>query len=166
MRRIKRVVSGLEKKGLDVNSYFETSGDAIDASHYREHATTQLDSHRARANDKVFKDRFVKGYTFTPLPRFRGVEAVEGGSFDDFVHSLCESMASALSKRKKANRMVRAISEQFRVNGIEIELGSGKKLFHVLRCHWPEIGAAVKAFYQSTPPSATGVGPRVSRCPF
>jgi hypothetical protein len=148
LTRLRRVLAGLEKEGLKPKEFLHIRNRDIDVSHYREDAKRRLESHRSRAQNQVFQDRFTKGYVFPPLPRFRGAEAVEGGSFEDLVHSLCESILNGLTKQRCKSLLIRAIREQLNRLRIQTDGMTGEELNAIFKRHWPKIGPVVKAFYK------------------
>jgi hypothetical protein len=157
IQRLSRVLAGLKEAGLRPKDYFQMRQSGIDVVRYRNNALEELESHRKRAQNSIFEERFTKGYEFPPLPRFRGAEAVEGGSFEDFLESLCESILNGLIKRKTTNQIVQAMRDKLTRHAGEMHRWSGDDLLNVLRKDWHKIRTNVQAFWEQKPSSQTGL---------
>jgi hypothetical protein len=131
------------RKNERPSDYFRMRGNEIDVDYYFKNSVKELHRHRAWAQDKVFRDRFIHGYVFPPLPRFRGAEAVDEGSYEDFLKSFCETVATARNKSKSTNLLIRAIHEVYRTT----ELGTAEQVLMILRRDWHIIGDYVERFY-------------------
>jgi hypothetical protein len=152
VRRLHHVLAGMKKQGANPTDYFYLKKRVLDTNHYIDNADNQLEAHRKRAQNKVFEERFTRGYVFPPLPRFRGTEAVEGGSFNDFVNSWCESVVSSMTKSKCVNLMVRTLREQFGGLHPAPEPSGGEELREAIDTHWKRIGPKLKAFHKRSRP--------------
>jgi hypothetical protein len=147
MDSIREVLVGLKKAGQNPSDYLHMKKQDIDEDHYCKDAQRRLSSHRDRAKNPVFEERFTKGYVFPPLPRFRGTEAVDGGSFKDFVHGLCESILNGLAKQRCKNKIVLAMREQLHRQRVRTDGMSGEELHDVIQGFWPDLGPGIKDFY-------------------
>ncbi len=152
IKRLSQAISGLKEEHQKAGNYFELKKRDLDLDHYRDKAGEQLRDHQRKAHNKIFEERFTKGYVFPPLPRFRGEEAVEGGSFQDFVHSWCESILNGMAKRKCRNLVVKAIREEFCRQRVDAKPTSGEELRAIIEAHWRQIGMNVKKFYEESQP--------------
>jgi hypothetical protein len=143
---IHNLLGELRKAGRDPGRYLRMCRNDIEKQHYERNAWRQLCSHYERANDPVFQQRYIAGYQFFPVPRFRGTEAVSGGSFDDFLVGLCETVVNALNRRNDTNRLVKRLRRKLPSDAGDM---TGKRLLDAIRKQWPEIGAedAVKAVF-------------------
>jgi hypothetical protein len=148
IQRLRRVLTRIREAGLRPQDYFQMRQNDIEIGRYRHNALEELKSHSKRAQNGIFEERFTKGYEFPPLPRFRGAEAVEGGSFEDFVESLCESILNGLAKRKSTNHLVQTMRHSLARYAAEIHRWTGKDLLNVLRRDWHKIGTAVQSFFE------------------
>ena len=151
LRRICQVLTGLQKiDGLQPQDYLEMKRGVVDVGHYRAEALDRLGNHQKRARIPAFAERYTKGYEFPPLPRFRGAEAEEGGSFREYVDGLCESLLNGLSKQKTSNRIARSLrNELSRLGRNPLEM-DGEKLHEFMQRHWQDIGRTIKPFYSET----------------
>src|SRR5207248_68591 len=134
--RLRLVLNGLKQKGLNPQDYLYLWNHDIQEDHYRDEAMYRLESHQARARNRVFQERFTKGYVFPPLPPFRGAEAVDGGSFEDFVNSFCESILNGLAKQSCKSRIVLAIRDQFDLLSIRADRMTPEKLKERIQSKW------------------------------
>jgi hypothetical protein len=148
-KRLWRVLTRIEAAGLPPPAYFQMRANDLDVRRYRANALKELESHYKRARNGIFEERFTKGYEFPPLPRFRGAEAVEGGSFEDFVESFCETILNGLVKRKSPNNVVQTIRRCLSQYAGEMQRWTGRDLLKVLRRDWHKIGPEVQRFYKS-----------------
>jgi hypothetical protein len=147
--RLSRIVSGLRDQRELVSKYFKLKRTELDMDHYREKACKQLNAHRYRARNPIFEQRYTTGYAFPPMPRFRGAEAPEGGSFDDFVQDWCDSVSVSMAKTKCTSRLVRVLREQLNKKRVmEVDIADGTKLRDIIRQLWGQIGAKVKTFHR------------------
>jgi hypothetical protein len=73
---------------------------------------------------------------------------VEGGSFEDFVESLCESILNGMMKRKTTNQIVQAMRDNLTNYASEMHRWTGEDLLKVIRRDWHKISANIQAFYR------------------
>ena len=143
---LRQALNGLRGAKEEPREFFKMREKDIDISHYRMAAFEELKNHRKRAQNSIFEERFTTGYEFHPLPRFRGAEAAEGGSFEDFVECLCESILNGLMRRKHTNQIVQAVGRK--LDRIDVAQFTGRELADFLRRNWHLIGGEVRAFYK------------------
>jgi hypothetical protein len=150
--RLRLVLDGLKKQGLRPGDYFYVKNRDVDVNHYSDSAVQQLRAHQKRAENGVFAERFTRGFVFPPLPRFRGAEAVEGGSFRDFVDSWCGNVLNGMAKRRHTSLVVQVLRKQLARLDVDDSVGSGEELRTLIEGHWRQIGTVLKAFHERSRP--------------
>src|SRR5262249_35089130 len=149
--RLRQVLDGVEGKGLPPTHHLEIRGSPLDDDHYRGQAQQPLLNPQSRAAIPVFAERFRKGYVFPPLPPFRGADAVDGGSFTDFVHSLCQSILHSLSKQRCMSKIVQQFRAEFDRLDERTDEMTPEDLHRFIADNWAsraKVGRAVRDFFR------------------
>ena len=148
LQRIRQVVSDLKMAKREPSDFFEFTKGNLNEWHYRQLAAKQLELHRRRAHIPIFQERFTKGFVFPQLPRFRGADAGEDGSFEDFLEFWCESVLNSMTKGKCANRLAQVIRQKlFNLSIVPTELTEGNDLYKLIEKYWSQWRNNMKAFH-------------------
>ena len=85
----------ITKNGVSPIEYLNGGKREIDRRHYNERFAKKLLADHRLAQDIDFQNRYVNGYEFPAVPRFRQ----DAPSWDGFVRSWCESIVLEVSKK-------------------------------------------------------------------
>jgi hypothetical protein len=102
------------------DGYLKGGSRGIDRGHYRVRFEKKLIADFRLAQDADFRTRYIKGYEFPNVPRFRQDTA----SWDNFIRSWSESVAVEASKKSTRSLLTRAITvvcKKFGVTLAELE---------------------------------------------
>lgn len=97
---IQSVVSGIDPEY--VSEYFDLSIDGELDKKYIERAKGKLESDSLTAKYPGFDERFVRGYSFVPVPQLED-------QFEDFALDFCNSLLIKMRKPKKVSRIAKVV---------------------------------------------------------
>lgn len=131
--QLDRVWTDLQAAGFEPGEYLESSRRTLDPAPYRKRFVQKLEQDLQLAMDKDFKKRYVNGYEFPSMPRFRQ----DTTAWEAFVRSWCESIAVEAVKNRPlslvAKRTKDVMDELKRKDLQDLSPGQIEKL---LRTHW------------------------------
>ncbi len=85
----------LLEKEVPPSDYLRGGARGLDSGYYDDQFAKKLLADHRLAQDSDFRTRYINGYEFPTVPRFRQ----DAASWDEFVRSWCESVALEVSKR-------------------------------------------------------------------
>ena len=85
----------LLEKGVPPGDYLRSGARGLDFGHYDDRFSKKLLADYRLTQDSDFRTRYINGYEFPAVPRFRQ----DAASWDGFVRSWCESVALDVGKR-------------------------------------------------------------------
>ncbi len=103
----------------------------LDISHYDDQFSKKLLSDYRLAQDSDFRTRYINGYEFPAVPRFRQ----DAASWDGFVRSWCESVALEVGKRSPRSLLAQKIMDVAQEFDLDIEL-EAEEIKNWLRKSW------------------------------
>lgn len=143
LQALSDVWTELAKEGRP-NDYLKGGPHGIDREHYGDRFEKKLLTDYRLAQDSDFRARYIDGYEFPAMLRFRQ----DTVSWDDFVRSWCESVALEAAKRRPSSLLARTLVLIMAELGIE-ELDSAK-IYDWLRKSWnkPNVGERLMAYHE------------------
>ncbi|MEN5302596.1 hypothetical protein [Pseudomonas sp. TWI628] len=137
--RIAALLSALEQVWSDLVAadvrpelYLEGLNGKLNPGIYRDRFIQKLEQDLHLAQDSDFRNRYVNGYEFPDMPRFRQDTA----AWESFVRSWCESIAVEAAKNRTPSLVARRVRDVLEEKGLslaELEYGS---IASFLRKHW------------------------------
>ncbi len=150
IQSLAQALKGLRPR-VDSGDYLLFSGGRLQIDHYRERAVEQLKRDQRRAARPAFRDRFLTGYVFPPVPSFRGAEALEGWSFDEFLDSLCDTISGAIVRGRVQNKLVLVLRDKAEVARVlrhDPRAMTGPELRQQLQDNWPDLESLLLRFHE------------------
>jgi hypothetical protein len=92
----------LREAHLPPEEYFEGTPTRADHSHYRARFSSKLSADFLLAQDENFCERYINGYEFLDVPRFRQ----DTIGWREFIRSWCESVAIEADKIRTTNSLI------------------------------------------------------------
>ncbi len=137
----------LEKVGQP-GDYLKGGRHGIDLAHYGDRFKKKLLADYRSAQDGDFRARYINGYEFPAVPRFRQDTA----SWDGFVRSWCESIALETSKRTPRSLLAKAVLAAIAKSDSDLE-PTPEEIRDWLRKYWNvgTVGESVMAYYEPAP---------------
>ena len=135
---IDKIKENINNSGYEVNEYlYINKNGCLNRREYRKSALKKLNNDSLKADDSIFVDRYISGFSFPRVPQM-------GDEFDDFAISFCDSVLNN-KKPKTPNRIVRAFREILKDRPY---IDSGKELLDYIRSEWNNIEDKVINFYK------------------
>lgn len=140
---------GMKKSGIDPSEYFHLdSKGGFSLKKYREVAERQLKQQIKRAKRQTFRDRYIGGYEFPPLPTLREA-GLDGYDFGDFAEAFCETLLEAMMKPKPRNHLAIILLNKF---GREQVAENGAAwLCRELSKNWSSYAALLDGYHRGSP---------------
>ncbi len=133
--------------GKSANKYFHLSSNGeIDVGRYQDAARGTFRNHSERANSAAFEARFVSGFEFPEMPRFRDSDQGNGASFRDFVIDLCESLCNGIIQKAPQNKLSKLVKTLF--TGKELDNIASSDLKLLIESRWPKISDLIRGFHK------------------
>lgn len=127
---IDSVWSALEIVGVSAAEYFESTQKGVNVNHYGTQFDRKITADYLLAHDKSFRERYVNGYEFPNVPRFRQ----DAPAWQDFTWSWCESIAQE-AKRRSRSLVMKACREALEPERWLSEM-TPEEICHELRVRW------------------------------
>ena len=138
-RRIEQLFAGLnqvwkelEAAGVAPEQYIEGRNGKVNPTPYRLRFLTKLGQDLQLARDKDFKNRYVNGYEFPAMPRFRQ----DTIAWEAFVRSWCESIAVETAKNRSLSLVAKRIKDVMKYLKKDLSEMSWSQIAELLRGHW------------------------------
>ncbi len=134
----------LEKEGHP-GDYLKGGPNGIDLAHYDDRFAKKLLTDYRLAPDSDFRARYINGYEFPAMPRFRQ----DAAPWDGFVRSWCESVALEVAKKASHSLLARTVVAAIEELGIDLELDP-EEIRDWLRKSWniTDVGENVMAYHE------------------
>jgi hypothetical protein len=125
------------------HEYLKGDGRGIDRNHYGQLFDRKLSADLVLAQDASFYRRYINGYEFPDVPRFR----LDAPAWEEFVRSFCESVAVEGQKRGIRSLITKVVREAVKPSDLS-EL-KPDEIRDKLRASWngDSIGSRVAARY-------------------
>jgi len=132
LKDLAQVWDDLKIANVKPGDYLEGKNGKLNPVIYEQRFPQKLDLDFHLAQDDEFERRYVQGYEFPRVPRFRQ----DTQSWDDFVGSWCESIAVEAEKNRTVSLVTKRIRSLLDVDGIKLTNMSSPKLACFLRDNW------------------------------
>ncbi len=137
--RIEQLLAGLhqvwtELKGAKVSpgDYLESRNGGLNPVPYRERFLLKQKQDLLLAQDEDFKKRYINGFEFPAMPRFRQ----DTMAWEAFVRSWCESIAVEAVKSRTTSLVAKQIKRAMTFLKTDLSELSPLEIERVLRKHW------------------------------
>ncbi len=143
LRAIEGVWQALLSTNVSPHEYLRGGARGIDQSHYGALFDRKLSADLVLAQDSSFYRRYINGYEFPDVPRFRQ----DALAWQEFVRSFCESVAVEAGKRSTRSLITRVIRKA--VQPADLSEMSPDQIRDTLRASWngDKVGNRVDARY-------------------
>jgi hypothetical protein len=132
LKALAQVWSDLEAAGVIPGLYLESKSGKLNPAYYEQRLNQKLEQDLHLAQDEDFKNRYINGYDFPDVPRFRQ-DAI---AWERFVLSWCESIAVEAVKKRTPSLVARQIREAMGYEDLKlVDLGP-KEIASFLRENW------------------------------
>ncbi|MBS0352471.1 MAG: hypothetical protein JSR83_01025 [Proteobacteria bacterium] len=130
---LNRVWRDLEAAGVNPADYLEGRSDGgPNLEFYADRFNAKIETDIALAQDEDFRARYVNGYEFPDVPRFRQDTA----AWESFVRSWCESVSVEAAKQASRSLVTKCVAAVLDEDGIALSEFSAKELAAYLRDNW------------------------------
>lgn len=126
--------SAIATDGEDPGSFLEGDDTGINESSYEERFADKLESDYLLAQNSDFRSRYINGYKFPNLPKFRQ----DTPSWESFVLSWCAALSQELAKRASRSYLMKSILKVAESADFELADSAPEKIRDWLRCSWPK----------------------------
>jgi len=137
--RIEQLLAGLnqvwrelEAASVAPQQYIEGWNGKVNPASYRLRFLKKLDQDLQLARDGDFKNRYVNGYEFPAMPRFRQ----DTMAWEAFVRSWCESIAVETAKNRTLSLVARRIKDVMKYLQKDLSELSWSEIAELLRQYW------------------------------
>ncbi|MDD2742789.1 MAG: hypothetical protein PHV02_10965 [Rhodocyclaceae bacterium] len=118
--------------GVDPKEYLVADAGFLNRLSYEERFDKKLAQDILLANDPEFRSRYIYGYEFPDVPRFRQDTA----AWESFVRSWCDSVLLEAAKNRTNSLVTQRIAEVIKSNKMTLEDLSAKELADAVRKSW------------------------------
>ncbi|CAN7549751.1 hypothetical protein LJR277_003778 [Pseudomonas sp. LjRoot277] len=132
LEALNQVWGDLKAAGVPPSKYLESIQGNLNSEFYEKRFTQKLDQDLQLANDEDFKKRYVNGYEFPDVPRFRQDTA----AWESFVRSWCESIAVEAIKNRTLSLVARQIRKAMEYEGLALIDLEHTDISKYLRNNW------------------------------
>jgi hypothetical protein len=122
---------GLREKAVEPSDYLRGGRRELDREHYEDHFAKKIIADYRLAQDGDFRSRYIKGYEFPAVPRFRQ----DAPSWDGFVRSWCESIALEIGKPSRRSLLAKKLIALLEPSELDTEMGPDE-ISDWLRTSW------------------------------
>lgn len=112
--------------------YLDGSGGQPDSERYGARFDKKLATDLRLAEDEHFRNRYILGYEFPPIPKFRQ----DAEAWHSFTLSWCESILLESQKAKRLSLLARAVSALVESKGTILQELAPEELLALLRERW------------------------------
>lgn len=137
--RIEQLLAGLnqvwrelEAAGVPPEQYLDGLYGKLNPISYRQRFIKKLEQDLQLARDEDFKNRYVNGYEFPAMPRFRQ----DTMAWEAFVRSWCESIAVEAAKNRTPSLIAKRIHDVMDYRETNLWELSQSEIAEFLRKHW------------------------------
>lgn len=137
--RIEQLLSGLHQvwkeldgAGLQAREYLEGQNDGLNPDPYRQRFLLKLKQDLLLAQDEDFKKRYINGFEFPAMPRFRQ----DTMAWEAFLRSWCESIAVEAVKSRTTSLVAKQIKRAMTYLKTDLSRLSPLEIERFLRKHW------------------------------
>ena len=140
---VEGVWQALLSTNVDPHEYLNGGRQSVDQHHYGTLFDRKLSADLALAQDSSFYHRYINGYEFPDVPRFRQ----DAPAWQEFVRSFCESIGVEAGKRGTRSLVTKVAREA--VKPADLSALSADEVGDALRTSWngDKIGSRVCARY-------------------
>lgn len=132
LRALAEVWNDLEASGVIPSLYLESQNRKLNSTFYEQRLIQKLEQDLYLAQDEDFKNRYVNGYDFPDVPRFRQ----DVIAWKRFVYSWCESIAVEAVKNRTPSLVARRIRHAMTREGLNLSDLEPKEIGSFLRENW------------------------------
>ena len=150
-----RIWQGLAAADINPFEFLEGDGGGINEVVLHNKFDKKIEADICLAHDDDFRNRYVNGYEFPKVPRFRQDTA----AWESFVHSFGESIAVEATRSKPLSKIVKFTRTAFSVMGLELAEMVSTDITDKLRKSWSKtitvddndvtVGEFVSGYFQS-----------------
>lgn len=145
LRQLTQVWQALQRSNYRASDYLVGDQSQLNDKHYSDLLEKKISIDAALIKDRLFRDRYVNGYEFSAVPKFRQDET----AWQAFIRSWCESIAIEAGKRASRSLVMRTLRETLRPTTLSaLNIG--------------ELTEALYGIWPSTPNAPRMAGERVS----
>jgi hypothetical protein len=127
-----QVWADLAASGVAPEDYLLADAGRLDSTAYEERFDKKLEQDILLANDPEFRARYIDGYEFPDVPRFRQDTA----AWESFVRSWCDSVLVEAAKSRTNSLVTKRVTEVLKNDSIVLEELSAEVLVDKLRKLW------------------------------
>lgn len=134
------LLTSIASRRQDARKFLHIRNGALDIDKYREMFDTQILRQRQRAQDPWFRQAYISGFVFPPVPPMRDMPQL----WNEFLKTLAESLVFELGKRSGRNRLAKALRKHEIANGdIDCE-----RLLSILCGQWDQHKDVIQCFHK------------------
>lgn len=126
------------------SDYLEGNPSGIDSAYYNERFKKKFAADLLLASDDDFCARYVSGYDFPKVPKFRQ----DAPAWEAFVQSWCQSVAVEASRSNSQSLLMRTVKAVFEEKGETLALFEANEIGKKLRGVWSKSGAIVSSYFE------------------
>ena len=112
--------------------YLEGMNGKLNPVPYKQRFLLKLEQDLQLAQDSDFRNRYINGYEFPDMPRFRQ----DTTAWEGFVRSWCESIAVEAAKNRTPSLVARRIRDVLEEKGLSLGELEYSSIANFLRAHW------------------------------
>lgn len=127
-----QVWEDLVASNVNPTHYLQADASGVALFGYGERFDRKLEQDMLLANDPEFRERYIRGYEFPDVPRFRQDTA----AWESFVRSWCDSVLVEAAKNRINSLVTQRIAEVVANAQITLDDLSAKELADLLRKSW------------------------------
>ncbi len=142
LQRLDRIWNTLDRASESPRDYFESRTGQINRSHYGTRFADKLEADFRLARDPSFRDRYVNGYEFPDVPRFRQ----DTVAWHNFVRSWCETVALEAAKTGTRSLITKALRAALEPSDLA-EL-KADEIRDKLRDTWNTVGDRITRYFE------------------
>ncbi len=114
---LRRVWRDLQDAGIRPETYLMEHNGKLNPAPYKAQFISKLKQDFNLAQDQDFKNRYIQGYEFPDMPRFRQDTA----AWEHFVRSWCESISVEAAKARTLSLLVQRLKKHLEQEGLYLE---------------------------------------------
>ncbi|WP_440092460.1 hypothetical protein ACTACL_24090 [Pseudomonas syringae] len=138
-KRIAALLSALEQVWTDLIAadvqpglYLDGMNDKLNPALYRQRFIQKLEQDLQLAQDSDFRNRYINGYEFPDMPRFRQ----DTTAWENLVRSWCESIVVEAAKNRTPSLVARRVRDVLEEKGLSLADLGYPSIAGFLRTHW------------------------------
>ena len=149
---LSQVWDDLRASGIEPGEYLNGDEQGISFKFYGDRFDQKVSEDILLAQDDDFRKRYINGYEFPDVPRFRQ----DPSAWESFVRSWCESIAVEAAKTNTLSLMARRIGELYDQENLVLASATATDICKFLRKRWSfewddedvTVGEWIEAYYE------------------